>query len=174
MWVWLRFHYIGQVSWIQNVVNTTFRDNIKGYKKPFIPPKVTAICNILKLTPIYCKSQCCIDTSLYSSVDNRVWHWMDLHRLAFCSCNNTFNAYHTVNWSLGKLPCLGPMTIQSCSIPLLDWIRSDHDMPWELGNICSLSSALWGAAGAALTARFRALGNCVLRLQTSFQNVRGS
>ena len=32
--------------------NTTFRDNRMGYKKPVIPPKVTATCNILNNTQI--------------------------------------------------------------------------------------------------------------------------
>jgi len=41
------FHQ-SEVEW-----NTTDRDNRMGYKKPFIPPKVTATCNKLNHTLIY-------------------------------------------------------------------------------------------------------------------------
>ena len=45
-----------QLCWIHGSKvewNTTDGDNRMGYKKPFIPPKVTATCNLLYHTPIY-------------------------------------------------------------------------------------------------------------------------
>jgi len=42
------WYYGSKVEW-----NNTDRDNRMGYKRPFLPLKVTATCNILNHTPIY-------------------------------------------------------------------------------------------------------------------------
>jgi len=68
----------------------------------------------------------------------------------------------------GKLPGLCRITIGRCSIQPLDCVRSEHKICRKWANFCPLSSAPWGAAGAALTARLRVLAKWVLKMWNCF------